>query len=177
MQWVLERLRGRLGIAAVIVLVVLTAVGIGRALGGGSSGSDLPALGSETAPATAPSDADDGVEGGPAVKPPEASVSAGAAEPLKVATDFLTAWLRGDLTAAQWHDGISPYATPALADKLSGVDPAGVPAERTTGEPELIPRGAGAVAVSVPVDSGKVDLRVVVVDGRWLVDGVDWSRE
>jgi hypothetical protein len=178
MQWMLGRLKGRLGIAVVLASVVLIAVGIGRALGGSDPGSTVAEVGpgAQTAPAIAPSAEDDGVEGGPSVRPPEPSLSPEATPPVKVAVQFIRAWLRSELSPEQWHAGITPYATAALTRKLSGVDPAGVPAERTTGEPKLIPRGAGAAAVSVPVDSGTVELRLVVVEGEWLVDGVDWSR-
>jgi hypothetical protein len=177
-QWVLGRLKGRLGVAVVLALVVLIAVGIGRAIGGGGSGSTSPQLGSEaeTAPAIAASGPDDGVEDGPSVPRREPSLDPDAAQPLAVAAEFITAWLRSQLGPEQWHAGIEPYATPALAAKLSGVDPAGVPAERTTGEAKVIRRGAGSAAVTVPVDSGAVELRLIVVDGGWLVDGVDWSR-
>jgi hypothetical protein len=180
MQWVLGRLKGRLGVAVVLASVVLIAVGIGRALGGSDSGSTIARIGppdARTTPAVVSSAENDGVEGGPSVRPREPSLSSRAAPPVKVADQFIQAWLRSQLSPEQWHAGIARYATPALAKKLSGVDPAGVPAERTTGEAELIPRGAGTAAVSVPVDSGTVELRMVVVDGRWLVDGVDWSRE
>jgi hypothetical protein len=175
MQWVLGRLKGRLGVAVVLLLVILTAIGIGRAFGNSDSGPPLSS-GVDSTPARSSSAQDDGVDDGPSVEPPAPSLSPGVAKPLKVAEEFLIAWLRSTLSAEQWHDGLIPYATPSLADKLSGVDPAGVPAKRTTGEAELIPRGSGAATVSVPVDSGKVDLRMVVLDGRWLVDGVDWSR-
>jgi hypothetical protein len=177
-QWVLGRLKGRVGVAVVLASVVLIAVGIGRALGGDGSASGLPQLGSgeQTPTAVAPSVPDDGVEGGPSVRPPEPSLDPDAAQPLAVAGQFMRAWLRGELGPEQWHTGIARHATSRLAARLSGVDPSGVPAERTTGEATLIPRGEGAMAVSVPVDSGTVLLRLVVVDGRWLVDGVDWSR-
>jgi hypothetical protein len=177
-QWVLGRLKGRLGVAVVLAFVVMVAIGIGRALGGSGSGSGTPRLGSgaQTATAIAPSGPDDGVEDGPDVQPREPSLGPGAAEPAKVAGRFIEAWLRSKLSPEQWHAGLAPYATAALAEKLSGVDPAGVPAQRTTGEATLIPRGAGAVAMTVPVDSGTVELRLVVVGGEWLVDGVDWSR-
>lgn len=177
MQWVLGRLKGRLGVAVVLLLVILTAVGIGRALGSGDSDPPLRAgSNADSPPAVSSSTEDDGVEDGPPVEPAAPSLSPGAAKPVEVAEEFLAAWLQSTLSAEQWHEGLVPYATPSLTVKLSGVDPAGVPAKRTTGEPQLIPRGSGAAAVSVPVDSGKVELRLVVVDGRWLVDGVDWSR-
>jgi hypothetical protein len=178
MQWVLGRLKGRLGIAVVLAFVVLIAVGIGRALGGGGSDSTAPQLGSgaETTAGIAASGPDDGVEDGPSIQPRQPSLDPGAAQPLAVAAKFMQAWLRSELSAERWHAGITPYTTTALATKLSGVDPAGVPAARTTGEAQVIPRGTGAAAVTVPVDSGTVQLRLVVVDGEWLVDGVDWSR-
>jgi hypothetical protein len=178
MQWILERLKGRLGIAVVLASVVAIVVGIGRAVGGSNPGSATVQANSgiQSTPGAAPSDQDDGVDGGPSVAPPEPSLAPGAAQPLTVANQFIQAWLRRQLSARQWHAGLTPYATPELAKKLSGVDPAGVPAERTTGEAQLIRQSAGAAAVSVPVDSGTVELRMVVTDGEWLVDGVDWSR-
>jgi hypothetical protein len=179
MQWVLGRLKGRFGIAVVLASVVLIAVGIGRAVGGAHDpGSATVQVGSggPTAPVTALSGEDDGVEGGPSVQPEEPSLAPGAAEPLTVANRFIQAWLRSQVSAEQWHTGLARYATPALAAKLSGVDPGGVPAQRTTGEAKLIRHRAGAAAVAVAVDSGRVELRMVVVNGEWLVDGVDWSR-
>jgi hypothetical protein len=178
MQWVLGRLKGRLGVAVVLAFVVLIAVGIGRALGGDGAGTGTPLVGTdgESATGIAASGPDDGVEDGPSVPPREPSLDPDAARPLAVAAQFMNAWLRSERSPAQWHQGLARHATPRLAAQLSGVDPAGVPAERATGEPTLIPRGAGAVAVSVPVDSGTVQLRLVVAGGEWLVDGVDWSR-
>ncbi len=175
MRWVLDRLKGRLGIAVVLVIVVLGVVGIGRAMGSGDSGTSLGS-GSQTTPPVVPSGPEDGTEDGPSIAAREPSLRPEAAQPLAVAEKFMAAWLRKQLGAAPWHAGIEPYATPELAEKLSGVDPAGVPAERTTGAATLIPRGTGSAAVSVPVDSGTVELRLLVVHGEWLVNGVDWSR-
>jgi hypothetical protein len=178
MQWVLGRLKGRVGVAVVLFLVVLGAVAVGRLVGGGS-GSNRPAIGTgESTPLSINPTAKD--DGPVAIATPTAvvapSLSPGAAAPLRVARDFMAAWLDSKLTAERWHTGVSRYATPALATKLSGVDPAGVPAVRTTGDIQLSPRGEGAAAATVPVDSGTVELRLIVVAGRWLVDGVDWSR-
>lgn len=177
MQWVLGWLKGRLGVAVVLACVVLISVAIGRAVGGHGPGSTTVQIGSAAqTPVTAPSGPDDGVEGGPSVQPAKPSLAPGAVQPLKVASQFIRAWSRSQLDAKQWHAGLVPYATRALAAKLSGVDPAGVPAQRTTGNPRLIRQSAGAASVAIPVDSGTVQLRLVVVDGEWLVDGVDWSR-
>lgn len=177
MHWVLGRLRGRLGFALVLTLLVLGTIGIGRALGGAGSGSGSQlSSGKQVLSTAVPSGPEDGVEDGPTVPTRQPSLRPGADGPQTVAGKFLRAWLDSQLSPRQWHAGIEPYATAALADKLSGVDPVGVPAERTTGEPTLVPRGSGSAMVSVPVDSGTVELRLIVVDGRWLVDGVDWSR-
>jgi hypothetical protein len=51
-----------------------------------------------------------------------------------------------------------------------------VPADRIAGDLELIPRGRKYVEVAVPVDSGRLILRLIAPEGRWLVDGVDWER-
>jgi hypothetical protein len=183
MQWVLERLKGRVGVAVVLVLVVLAAITVGRLRGSSGSGSNRPAYDANQQtpvsinPSGNPSAADDGpaaVATSGAVTAP--SLSPGTAAPLKVAGAFLTAWLNSKLTADQWHAGVSRYATPALSAKLSGVDPAGVPATRTTGEMTVSPRGDGAAAAIVKVDSGTVELRLIATEGQWLVDGVDWSR-
>jgi hypothetical protein len=88
----------------------------------------------------------------------------------------MKAWLRSDLSAAKWHEGLAPFATEALEAKLDGVDPGGVPAARTTGGPRVTPQGTGLAEVTFPVDSGQVRLRVLRVDGVWLVDAVDWER-
>jgi hypothetical protein len=69
-----------------------------------------------------------------------------------------------------------PYSTGALAEKLTDVDPAGVPADRLTGEPAIIPQTESLVEVTIPVDTGRLRLQLVAPDGRWLVDGVDWER-
>jgi hypothetical protein len=178
MQWVLGRLRGRVGVAVVLFLVVLGAVGIGRLIGD-SSGPDGSGFsnGESRPPSINTSAGNDGVaEENPSIPTGTPSLSPGAAAPLKVAGKFMAAWLDSGLSAEKWHDGVSRYATTGLSTKLTGVDPAGVPAERLTGDLTLSPRGEGAAAVIAPVDSGTVELRMLVVDGKWLVDGVTWNR-
>jgi hypothetical protein len=131
----------------------------------------------DTVPAVTvePSEGDDG-EGSP---PPEARpvTSPGAPNPEDVATSFATAWLnhRG-VDSTGWLAGLRPHATGRLAEKLSGTDPAGVPADRLAGAPQLVPHGESFVEVNLPVDSGMLRLRLIAENGRWLVDGVDWER-
>jgi hypothetical protein len=68
-----------------------------------------------------------------------------------------------------------PNATQNLSEQLSDTDPADVPASRVVGRPELIPVGEGLVDAVVTVDSGKLTLRLIAPEGRWLVDSVDWA--
>jgi hypothetical protein len=107
---------------------------------------------------------------------PGPSLSAGAKKPAEIAKAFATSWLDRTARADDWYSALVPHATEELAAKLKGVDPVVVPAERLTGSPTVVPRGTGLVEVSYPVDSGTLLLRVVVAEGRWLVDGVDWER-
>ena len=94
----------------------------------------------------------------------------------KAANGFMKAWLRSDRDAEAWHTGVAKFATDALAKKLVGVDPAGVPAKRTTGPGVLSLQTNGYAEMAFPVDSGEVRLRLVRQDTTWLVDGVDWLR-
>jgi hypothetical protein len=56
------------------------------------------------------------------------------------------------------------------------VDPQNVPANRVTGEAKLIPQATAIAEVEIPLDAGTLRLRLVGPDGRWHVDGIDWSR-
>lgn len=165
----------RYGVALLIAAIVLAIVGGAKLLGSAGQASDglsVNTAGSATPQRTEPDD-------GEADAPPTPSpvTSRGASPPDKVATAFITAWLhhRG-VDGAAWLTGLRPHATPALLEKLTGADPAGVPADRMTGAVQTIPRGESFVEATVPVDSGTVRLRLVAVNGHWLVDGVDWER-
>ena len=178
MRPVLRLLGTRYGIALVLTLLVLGAVGIARSFTGTSQSAPL------VGPAAEPSHSSNSV--GPTAgndsvptpeSPPPPVTSPGAAPPEQVAADFTRAWLKHDgVTAAQWRQGMAKYATPALLDKFKDTDPAGVPAKRTTGPVTLQNRATTFVEAIVPVDSGTVRLRLIAVNGRWLVDGVDWER-
>lgn len=168
-------LRTRYGLALLLALVVFGIIGAAQLLGtgGGTTGGLRP--GGDVGVTVNPSAGDDG-EGTPT--PEEKPVtSPGAAAPETVATSFARAWLnhRGT-TSEAWLARLKPFATTELEQKLVGVDPAGVPADRITGAAKVIPRGASFVEVTVPVDAGLLRLRLVADAGRWLVDGVDWER-
>src|SRR5262245_24845960 len=176
-------LLGVRGMAIVVLLVIIVAVvTIARLVGGSTpsepdlspnvlstSRSESP----ESAPATAdPSLPDDGVATPSRPKP----TASGDVAVLSAANGFMKAWLRSNRSADAWHEGIAKYATNDLAAKLVGVDPSGVPATRLTGPMVTVQRTGDFADVSVPVDTGQVDLRLVKEGDGWLVDGVDWAR-
>jgi len=167
--------RSRWGVALVIAVLVLAIVGIGRVFADGSGSGRLPISAPSPAPALSvnPDDEDTVISPGP---PPAPTTSPGTAEPEAVAYTFASAWVNHrDVSAKAWHEKLVPNATKDLSDQLADTDPADVPASRVIGRPELIPVGEGLVDATVKVDSGKLTLRLIAPDGRWLVDGVDWD--
>ncbi len=169
--------RSRWGVAVVIVLLVLAVVGIGRLLSDGDDSGQLldPVTPDATVSVDPSKDNDSVVQNDEPPKP--AKTSRGTAAPEAVAYAFASAWVDHEgVSAEKWHDGIVPNATEDLADELDGVDPAGIPADRVVGRPELVPVGDGITDAVVTTDSGTLTLRMVAPDGRWLVDGIDWKR-
>jgi hypothetical protein len=183
MRQVLRLIGNRYGAAASILLVIAVVVVFGKLVGGSRSSSDSgsdqgpPATsisaGANSTTSPAP---DDGLALGPdtSVAP---SASSGAAKAETVALDFAKAWLNHHgVSAANWYKGVAKYSTKTLADRLDGVDPGSVPADQMTGPAVVAHEEASYVEVTVPLDVGTLVLRMVVMDGRWLVDGVDWRR-
>ena len=166
--------RSRWGVALVILLIVLAVVGVGRLFSSG--GNNPPSLGSNSpAPAFSinPSDDDSVIDSAP---PPAPSTSPGRAQPEAVAYAFASAWVdHKNVSPKTWRDQLLPNSTRRLANELSGVDPAGVPADRVLGKPSLVPVSETLVTADVTMDSGKLSLRLIAPDGHWLVDGIDWT--
>ncbi|WP_229716019.1 hypothetical protein [Mangrovihabitans endophyticus] len=159
-----------------LAILVVAVVALGRAFGDGAADQSSFDTGSSPAPVlSADPDDDDSVLS--EAPPPSPSTSPGTAKPEAVAYAFASAWAdHKNASAKAWHDGLVPNATQDLLDELDGTDPADVPVDRVLGRPSLVPIGAGLVDADVPVDSGKLTLRLVAPDGRWLVDGIDWGR-
>ncbi|MEV6303251.1 hypothetical protein AB0M02_27830 [Actinoplanes sp. NPDC051861] len=112
----------------------------------------------------------------PSTVPPTLRTAPGRAQPEAVAYAFAAAWVNHrDITAKQWLSRLSPNATAALTEQLTGVDPATVPAERVTGRPSLYPVTETQTDVGIAMDSGMLTLRLVAPDGGWVVDGLDWD--
>jgi hypothetical protein len=92
-----------------------------------------------------------------------------------VASRFMSAWLKHNgVTGEQWRAALKPNATTRLMDELKDTDPADVPADELAGPIQIVAQGAVTQA-DVPVNGGTVHLRLVLVKGRWQVDGVDWD--
>ncbi|MEN3304121.1 MAG: hypothetical protein V7603_323 [Micromonosporaceae bacterium] len=176
MATVLRLFGSRYVLAVALVLGIGAVILIGKALGGPASPSGVTAGAPSAVPTViASGQEDDGVEA--PESPPAPATSAGGTRPEKLTTQFLTAWLRhANVTPDAWYAGLKRYMTDNLAGELAGVDPAGVPASRITGNVTLIDHDTNFVEATVPVDSGIVTLRLLATDGRWLVDGVDWTR-
>jgi hypothetical protein len=166
--------RSRWGVALLIGALVLGVVGVGRIFTSGEDRS--PALNAPPPGPTISIDPknDDSIIISEPPTPP--SLKPGTAEPETVAYAFASAWVDHETTAKKWLDGLLPHATADLADKLSGVDPEGVPADRIVGRPELVPVSDGLMEAVVAVNSGQVRLRLIATEGKWLVDGVDWEQ-
>lgn len=167
-------LRSRVGVAALLAVMVFAVVGVARAVSGPAADSapQSPARPLVTAQSTA---GDDG-PAHPASTPTLARDSAGAG-PETVGAAFAVDWLaHAGLSPAAWLQRLSPRITVGLARALSGVDLASVPATRITGPATVVPLGATVAEVVIPIDAGRLRLRLVTVEGRWLVDRVDWDR-
>lgn len=169
-------LRSRVGVALLLAVVVLVIVGAAKVFSNSADiGSGLAGAPEQPIVTVSPTVPNDGLASPQVV--PSPYVSPGTAAPAKVAKAFAQAWVDHlDVSADDWYAGLLPHCTENLAAKLSGVDPAVVPADRLTGDPTVIPYAENVVDVAIPVDSGRLRLRLTTTDGRWLVDGVDWER-
>lgn len=171
-----QGLRSRTGLALLLALIVLVVVGAAKGFSD-SAGSGPGLNGAPDRPiiTATPTAADDGLASPEPV--PSLVSSAGTAAPATVAKAFALAWVKHDgVTPDRWYAGVLPHCTEELAGKLAGVDPATVPADRLTGEPTLVPYAESIADATIEVDSGLLRLRLTAVQGRWLVDGVDWER-
>lgn len=177
MRTVLRLLGTRYGAAVALVVLIALVVGVGKLVGGARPDQPSPGSGTvlDSPSANSSQLGDDGV--GEPPSPPPPSTSPGAADPSTVAMDFTRLWLHHDgVTADQWLAALRPYATKALQDRLSGVDPLTVPASKVAGAATATDRSQSYVDVVIPLDSGALTLGLTSANGRWLVDSVDWQR-
>ncbi len=167
--------RSRMGVALVLFAIVLAVVGIARLFSDGRADSRSSFSTESPGPVVSidPGDNDSILDSAP---PPAPSTSPGQTQPALVANAFATAWIdHKGVSPKAWHDKLLQHATTKLAKELGGVDPAGVPADRILGPPNLVPIGATVVTAEIPMESGKLSLQLVAPDGKWLVDTIDWT--
>ncbi|MEH1165762.1 hypothetical protein V6V47_10285 [Micromonospora sp. CPCC 205539] len=173
---VTRALRSRLGVALVIAVLIFGVLGAARLVAGpGNPADGLSNRPNQPITTVDPAAGDDGAISTDA--PPSPVTRPGDRTPEQTAERFTTAWLgSAEMTAAQWQAGLRPLSTPALTEKLAGVDPGGVPAKEATGPPEVQSRTETFVEVLLPLDSGRLRLELIAADGGWLVDVLDWER-
>ncbi len=179
MRQVLRLIGTRYGAALVLVVLIALVVGFGKLLGGGRHAGSYPGPGIVTEPtvATTTSPVPDDGDIEPSSAAPSPSMSPGAPAAPSVAVQFARAWLHHTgVTSTQWLQGFAKLSTKSLQDKLTGVDPSQVPANQITGDATVVDRDSSYVDIGIPLDAGTLTLRLVVTNGRWLVDGVDWQR-
>ena len=167
--------RSRWGVALVLAIIVLAVVGIGRIFADPGENDHTPIGAGSPQPALSadPKDEDSVIS---PVPPPSPKTSPGTALPEAVAYAFAGAWVdHKGVSAKTWRDRLVPNATKELSDELADTDPADVPADRVNGRPSLVPVGDGLIDAVVQTDSGKLTLRLVAPEGRWLVSGIDWA--
>ncbi|MDR7313405.1 hypothetical protein J2S40_004463 [Nocardioides luteus] len=120
----------------------------------------------------------------PASQPDRGAASAGQSpsptgspapvpDPLPLATKFVTAWARPDLTTEQWWEGINA-ARPdeSLAQALGTTDPATVPATKVVGTPKVLEQADGEARVEVATDGPTVIVYMTLVDNVWYVSNI-----
>jgi hypothetical protein len=178
MRTVLRLLGTRYGIALVLIVIVLGVVGATKTFVGGSSSSTLP-VGPPISPASASPEPDSSFGNDSVVAPSTdqtgPSLSPNSPSANTVASQFIAAWLKhANVTGDQWREGLKPFATDGLMAKLAETDPEDVPASEVSGQTQTVNDGSVAQS-SIPVNGGTVNLQLVVLNGRWRVDGIDWD--
>ncbi|HEY8474258.1 MAG TPA: hypothetical protein VIL37_16700 [Natronosporangium sp.] len=129
-----------------------------------------PAPGATTPASPAPAVEPEGHSG---VTEEETLDPAAAADAIAAAERFAEVW---GTPHPQWHDQVTALTTPHLGDQLAIAYPPAAE-HRVTGDGEIHIGAPEWARVGVPTDDGMVVLDVVLVDGEWLVSGVDWRPE
>jgi hypothetical protein len=173
---ILRLLASRYVLAVIGVVLVVAIVGVARVVSGPQPSETVgPPPPLQISSSSSDELGDDSVatsEGPPSISPIQ-----GVPAPDVVALDFALAWLRTKgVTSAQWVKSLEPYSTKRLLEQFKDVDPISVPADSIRGPATVRARDSQLADVDIPVTPGTLKLRVVVSNGRWLVDGVSWEQ-
>ena len=183
MRPVLRLLNTRYGIALGLTVFLLVVISAFRGVAGSRTAPPMaPALEPSHTVSVEPSGGDDGtvddlVAGEPGGLPSVSLAPAAEAEARTVATAFATTWVtHTGVSADQWRAAMARHATTTLMAKLRSTDPSRVPASAVTGTVTLVARDQALVGATLPLDSGRLRLRLVPGNGHWKVDSIDWER-
>ncbi|MBA3489215.1 MAG: hypothetical protein H0T78_06650 [Longispora sp.] len=145
-----------------------------------------PPVPTSPSPSFSPATADDGPvtqtnDPTPTPSPATATAQTSAPTPTapsaqSIAESFARAWARPDLSVSEWLAGVKPLATSAYGTLLESVDPGRIPATTITGGATPTSTTPSAVIFDVPTDAGILAITCQLVDGTWLVNGVDLRR-
>lgn len=167
----------RYGIVGAIVLIIVVVLTVSRLVNGpGDSGTAGNTDGSGTPSAV--HGPDDGVvhSSGLPTLAPEPSLGPEAEDILAVAADFAKNWAQPGKAMQEWFDDLAPLSTEDLKAQITGVDPVSVPTDELIGEPVLATQRGSLAEVTQSAVGGTLRLSLAVVNGRWLVSGIDWER-
>ena len=183
MRTLIRAVTTRYGIAGLLVLGVLIVVGVARLIGGEVERPGSAAGGADPYASISVGPDDGLVEvdpEDPVTEPSDdTSLPPGLADPRPVAEAFATAWAdHSGVSPETWRERLAEYATESLMDRLADTDPSTVPTDSITGEPTLTSvRGDRFAEVSIEADGGVLVLGLMLQDGEWAVDSIDWRRE
>lgn len=167
----------RYGMVGAIVLLIIVVLTVARIFGGPADrgGAGTQAESNDPSVVHAP---DDGVahSSGLPTAEPEPSLNPEAEHILTVAQKFAENWAQPDKALKAWHDDLAPLSTVELNAELKDVDPIAVPTDQLIGEGALSFQRGELAEVTVSAVGGTLRLSLAVVNGRWLVSGVDWER-
>ncbi len=105
----------------------------------------------------------------PAAAPPGPSAAS-------VVSLFARAWIRRDLPAQQWWNGIATYTAPSYANQLRTVDPSRIPAAHLTGPPKPTLVRTNLAVYTVGTDTGTLQVTVTPLPGGWKVTYTSWQN-
>lgn len=167
--------RSRWAAAAALVVIIVAIVALARLLAGPAPARTVDA-GNQPTPAisTDPLGDDSVISPEP---PPSPKNLPGTPAPAAVAYAFAADWAdTSGVNAKQWRDRLLPHSTEKLSAELAQTDPTGMPVERISGEPTVVPLSEGVVEARIKTSSGELRLQLIAPENRWLVDGVDWQQ-
>lgn len=168
LRWPLWSWRN-LSITAVLMLALLAVVG--RATDG--QASTRPAAAPVAPPTSASTQRT--ISASPSPRPttttstsaPSASSPVTKQSATAVASAFVRAWSSDGGSRDAWYAAMERWASPELLRSLASTDPEQVPADRVTGDAQLVSSAKTSATVLVPTDGGEVLVTLSASDGGW----------